>query len=351
MKSIPGIQSPRSRRLAGVVPTMFFASVVVFSLEHIIPGGPALALLGSSASPTSIARLNREFGLNHPIVVQYFTWLMDALQGHLGTDYLSDQSVVSVIGALAEPTIEIVLFSICISAVFGLLIGVGLAYYPRSKTSRSVLSASAVGLSIPDFWLASIGVGIFALSLHLLPATGFVPFQTSVTANLRSVLIGVLTLSIINIAIITRQVRSALLGVLGQPYIRTLRAYGLSERRILCRYALPSAAAPLIVLGPLLIAGLLGGDVLVENVLSIPGLGIGVVQAVQQRDYPLLQAIVLLETLVVILLNVIADLLAGWIDPRLRLTGNALQKSRGSLQKSRGSGTSAAVVVGVRSGE
>lgn len=305
-------------RIAGIVPSVILASLVVFGLERLIPGGPAEALAGPGATQQSLDALNRQLGLNHPVYTLYWTWITGVLHGDFGDSYSGGQSVGSVIWPRVEPTVEIVLLALVISLVVGVVVGVVAAARQRSRIVRVVFSASAFGIAIPDFWFASLLVGVFALILHVAPATGFSPLDVSLGDNLRSVLLPVITLSLINAAIMARQVRGAMLDVLAQPHIRAARAAGVSGARIVWRYALVAAAPPVITLIPLLVAGLVGGSVVVENVMNIPGLGTGIVQAVTNRDYPTLQAIVLLMAVVVILLNLAADLVSARLDPRLR---------------------------------
>jgi peptide/nickel transport system permease protein len=305
-------------RVIGIVPSVIVASLVVFALERLIPGGPAEALAGSSATAQSLAALNHQLGLDHPVYTLYWTWITGVLHGDFGSSYAGGQSVGSVIGPRIEPTVEIVLLALVISLVVGVVVGVVAAAHQRSKVVRVVFSASAFGIAIPDFWFASLLVGVFALVLRVVPATGFSPLSVGLADNLQSVILPVVTLSVINAAIMARQVRSAMLDVLAQPYIRAARAAGVGTGRIRWRYALSAAAPPVITLIPLLVAGLVGGSVVVENVMNIPGLGTGIVQAVTNRDYPTLQAIVLLMAVVVILLNLAADLVSARLDPRLR---------------------------------
>lgn len=305
-------------RVLGVVPAVVVASLVVFLLERLIPGGPAEALAGPGATQASLAALNRQLGLDHPIYVLYWNWVTGVVHGDFGTSYAGGQPVAAVIGPRIEPTVEIVLLSLVISLVVGVVVGVVAAAHQDNKAMRTIFSASAFGIAIPDFWFASLLVGVFALVLHVTPATGFSPFGVGLADNLRSVILPVVTLSVINAAIIARQTRGAMLDVLAAPHVRAARAAGLSGRRIVWRYALAAAAPPVITLIPLLVAGLVGGSVVVENVMNIPGVGTGIVQAVTNRDYPTLQAIVLLMAVVVIVLNLVADLVSAGVDPRLR---------------------------------
>lgn len=305
-------------RILGIIPAVIVASLVVFALERLIPGGPAEALAGPDATASSLAAINRELGLDHPVYVLYWNWISGIVHGDFGMSYTGGQTVGAVVSPRIEPTVEIVLLSLVISLVVGVVVGVIAAAHQRNRVVRVVFSASAFGIAIPDFWFASLLVGVFALILHVVPATGFSPLAVGLGDNLLSVILPIVTLSVINAAIIARQVRSAMLDVLGQPYIRAARAAGVGGNRIVWRYALSAAAPPVITLIPLLVAGLVGGSVVVENVMNIPGLGTGIVQAVTNRDYPTLQAIVLMMTVVVIVLNLIADLVSAGLDPRLR---------------------------------
>jgi peptide/nickel transport system permease protein len=320
-----------ARRLIVLIPTLFVASLMVFALEHIVPGGPAAGLLGTSASPARVAAENIRLGLNHPLPDLYWCWISGIFQGQLGTSYTTGEPVWTIIQQRAEPTIELILGTLVVSAILSLAIGIWSASHPRSWLARVIYSLSALGFSLPAFWVAAIAAGILALKLGLVPATGFVPLSQSVVGNIHSLLLPVGVLSVTTTAILTQQVRVAMDIVLRAPYIRTERAAGIRERTILWHHALRAAMTPLLTLVPLIVAGLVGATVLVENVLAIPGEGSEILSSVTSLDYPLLQGLVLMLALIVIVLNLIVDVVNLLTDPRARRNAD----SSGGVARSR----------------
>ena len=257
-------------------------------------------------------------GLNHSIPDLYWIWLSHAVRGDLGDSYAAGVPVSTIVAQRFEPTAELILCTLIIASALALLVGVLSAHHASSRAARAVFHLSALGFAVPDFYLATIVVGLFALDIHLFPATGFVPLSQSFVQNIRSLVLPVGTLATIYGAILTRQVQSAMDGTLHMEFVRTERAAGLRERTIVWRHALRVALVPLLNVLPLTIAALIGGTVLVENVMNIPGLGTAIVQAAEERDYPVIQGITLLMVLTVILLNLFVDLLALVVDPRIR---------------------------------
>jgi peptide/nickel transport system permease protein len=239
--------------------------------------------------------------------------------------------VWTIIQQRAEPTIELILGTLVVSAILSLAIGIWSASHPRSWLARVIYSLSALGFSLPAFWVAAIAAGILALKLGLVPATGFVPLSQSVVGNIHSLLLPVGVLSVTTTAILTQQVRVAMDIVLRAPYIRTERAAGIRERTILWHHALRAAMTPLLTLVPLIVAGLVGATVLVENVLAIPGEGSEILSSVTSLDYPLLQGLVLMLALIVIVLNLIVDVVNLLTDPRARRNAD----SSGGVARSR----------------
>jgi peptide/nickel transport system permease protein len=296
-----------ARRLIVLIPTLFVASLMVFALEHIVPGGPAAGLLGTSASPARVAAENIRLGLNHPLPDLYWRWISGIFQGQLGTSYTTGEPVWTIIQQRAEPTIELILGTLVVSAILSLAIGIWSASHPRSWLARVIYSLSALGFSLPAFWVAAIAAGILALKLGLVPATGFVPLSQSVVGNIHSLLLPVGVLSVTTTAILTQQVRVAM------------------------DIVLRAAMTPLLTLVPLIVAGLVGATVLVENVLAIPGEGSEILSSVTSLDYPLLQGLVLMLALIVIVLNLIVDVVNLLTDPRARRNAD----SSGGVARSR----------------
>jgi len=306
------------RRIVALVPTLLLSSILVFALRSLIPGGPADALVGSNASGQAIAAINRRLGLDHPIVVQYFNWLGGLFQGRFGTSYVTGTSVGSIISERVGASLELVVGALVIALIGGGIVGIAAAVNRHRFTGRAVLSLSALGLSVPDFWVATIAAGLFGLTLGLVPAVGFSPISAGLGPNLHSVILPVLVLSIPTGALVTRLVHSGMVQALDSPYIRTAWAMGIQARRVYLRCALRNAVSGIITFLPLALAGLVGASVVVETVFDIPGLGSEIVVAAQSRDYATLQTIVLLMALLVILLNCAADVAVAAMDPRIR---------------------------------
>lgn len=305
-------------RLAMLIPTLLVATIMVFALEHIVPGGPAVGLLGSSASPQRVAAENARLGLNHPLPDLYWRWVSGVIRGQFGTSYTTGEPVSTIILQRAEPTIELILGTLVVSALLSLGLGVWTASHSQSRLAKLIYGSSALGFSMPPFWIATLAAGVFALKLGLVPATGFVPLSQSVSGNIHAIILPVAVLSLTTTAILTQQVRVAMDGVLRAPYIRTERAAGIRQRTILWHHALRAGMTPLLNLVPLIVAGLVAATVLVENVLAIPGEGSEFLSSVTSLDYPLLQGLVLVLALIVIILNLLVDVINVLTDPRVR---------------------------------
>jgi peptide/nickel transport system permease protein len=306
------------RRVIALVPTLLLSSIVVFALRSLIPGGPADAIVGSNASGQAIAAINRRLGLDHPIVVQYLNWLGGLFQGRFGSSYVTGSSVATLISERVGPSLELVIGALAIALIAGGIVGIAAAVNRHHFAGRAVLSLSALGLSLPDFWVATIAAGLFGLTLRLVPAVGFTPLAAGLGANLHSLLLPVLVLAIPTSALVTRLVHSGMVQALESPYIRTAWAMGIQARQVYLRCALRNAVSAVITFLPLAFAGLVGASVVVEAVFDIPGLGSEIVLAAQSRDYATLQTIVLMMALLVILLNCAADITVAAMDPRIR---------------------------------
>jgi peptide/nickel transport system permease protein len=317
------MKSALIRRAIALVPTLFVVTVAVFSLRALIPGGPAQAILGTNATPQAIGVLNRQLGLDRPLVSQYFSWIGGIFQGHLGTSYQSREPVSTVIAQRLNPTLELVLGSLVVALVFGSIIGIWSAIHHQDIGGRFVLGATGLGLSVPDFWLATIASGLFGLSLKVLPAVGYTPLSQGVSSNIRSLILPIAVLSLSSGAFFARHLQSSMVAALRSPYTRTAWAMGLKPREVYWTYGVRNSLGPVITFLPLVVAGLVGASVIVETVFAIPGISSEIVAATTARDYAVLQVIVLFLALTVVVLNFLADLALGFIDPRTRRHGEA----------------------------
>ncbi len=307
-----------AQRLLLTLPVLVGMSVLVFLLLRMVPGDPALVILGLRATPEGIAAIHRDLGLDLPIYQQYALWLSNILQGNLGQDYRSHELVTTLLGQRLPVTVELSLLAMLISIGVAVPLGVVASRRTGSGVDRIALSLGVVGISIPDFWLAIMLILSVSLGLGLLPSSGFTPFTENAIANLKSVVLPALTLAAGLSAVLTRVTRSSMLEVLGQEFIKVSRAKGLPEQQVVLRHALPNAAIPIVTVIGLQSGYLLGGAVIVEQVFSLPGVGNLVVNATLERNYPVVQSAVLVVALMFILVNIFTDVLYAYLNPRIR---------------------------------
>jgi peptide/nickel transport system permease protein len=306
------------RRLSQIIPTLFFVSIMIFGLQQLLPGDPALALAGEERDPIVIAQLRAQYHLDQPIPVQYLYWLQGVFQGDLGESIRIKQPVGELIMQKLPVTAQLAFWSM----VFALLIGIpaGIISAIRKDTWPDYI-ANAIGLSglsIPHFWLGIMLILIFAVQLGWLPAGGYVEFTDSPLGNLERMLLPAFVLGGGVAAVLMRHTRSAMLSVLKADYVRTARAKGLAEKIVILHHALRNALVPVITLGAIQVGELMGGAVLTEQVFNIPGFGKLIVDAVFNRDYAVVQGVVLFTAGVYIVLNLCADIAYALVNPRLR---------------------------------
>jgi peptide/nickel transport system permease protein len=312
--------SPRSRaaliRLLSAIPTLLAMSVFVFALIRLVPGDPVRSMLGFRATPDSIRTVRKDLGLDHSLVRQYLDWIGGALRGDLGTDYVSGTPVSTLVGDALPVTLELTLLSMTIGTIFGVTGGV-ISSSGKRAAKVTTETTSIVGVSVPDFWLGTLLILLFAGTWQLLPPSGYVPFTSDPGENIRYMALPVLTLAVGEAAYILRTTRGAMLETLGAPFVAYHRAKGIPRRRIVYRYALRSAAAPIVTAVAIQFGVLLGGAIVVETVFGLPGVGRMVVTAVNQRNYTVVQGGVLVIAALFIVVNLLADLLNSWLDPRI----------------------------------
>jgi len=305
-------------RLALLVPTLVLVSMLVFGLQQLLPGDPALALAGEQRDPQVIAFIRARYHLDQPLPVQYLLWIGSVLQGDLGQSIRIQRPVLGLIAEKLPVTLELSLFAMAVALAIGIPAGV-LAAVKRGTFWDLLANAVALwGLSTPNFWLGIMLILLFSVDLGWLPASGFVsPFE-SLSRNLATLAMPGFVLGNAIAAVIMRHTRSSMLQAMRSDYVRTARAKGLSEARVILRHALPNALQPVITLGALEFGALLSGAVLTEYVFTLPGLGKLVVEAVFTRDYAVVQGVVLVTATFYTLLNLAADLLYAVVNPRLR---------------------------------
>ena len=307
------------KRILMTVPVMLVVALFVFLLLRLAPGDPAAVIAGDYATAEDVARIRDQLGLSEPIAVQFATWVGQLLQGDLGTSIFSNKPVVTLIGQRIEPTILLATTTILFSIAVAVPLGTLAAFRSGSWIDRLVMLFSVGGFSIPVFVLGYILIYVFALNLHVLPVQGYrSPFEDGLVPFLRHITLPTVTLSVIFIALIARMTRASVIEVLEEDYIRTARAKGQSEVKVLMRHALRNAAVPIVTVIGIGIALLIGGVVVTESVYNIPGLGRLVLDAVLARDYPIIQGLILFFSFIYILLNLLIDLTYTFLDPRIR---------------------------------
>ena len=306
------------RRLALVLPTLFFVSVIVFGLQQLLPGDAATALAGEERDPAVIAFLRQKYHLEEPLPVRYALWVGGVVKGDLGESIRIKRPVRDLVLEKLPVTAELAALAIVISLSIGLPMGILAAVKSNTAADYAATMTALWGRSIPNFWLGILLFLVFSVEWGLLPASGFVSPAESLSRNLATLIMPAFVLGNAIAAVMMRHTRSAMLEVLSADYVRTARAKGLSETRVVLHHALRNALMPVITLGALEFGELLSGAVLTEQVFTIPGFGKLIVDAVFNRDYAVVQGVVLCTALAFILLNLFADVAYALVNPRLR---------------------------------
>lgn len=305
-------------RIASILATLLLLSVLVFSLQQLLPGDPAVVLAGEDRTPETLRTIRELYGLDRPLPIQYLHWLGNVLQGDLGVSMRLNRTVASLIAEKLPVTIQLAVMALTMGIVIGVPLGIVAAVHVDTPIDALAGVLAVVGMSIPNFWLGILFIIVFAVNLGWLPASGYVPLWDDPLASLRTLLMPSVVLGTGVAAVLMRHTRSAMIEVLNADYIRTARASGLGMGRIVVRHALRNALVPVVTLGALEFGQLLGGSVLTEFVFTVPGIGKLIVDSVFNRDYAVVQAVVLCTGTLYITLNVLADLVQRWLDPRVR---------------------------------
>ena len=307
-------------RLLQLVPTLLLVSVLVFGLQQLMPGDPALVLAGEEGgNPQVLAQIRSELLLDRPLPVQYAHWLGRLVQGDLGYSWRTRQPVSALVAAKLPVTLQLGVMAFAFALLIGIPAGV-LSAVKRGTWWDHVANLIGLGgLSTPNFWLGIMLILLVSVQLGWLPPSGYVPLTENIWQSLATTIMPAFVLGNATAAVLMRHVRSAMLTTLDQDYVRTARAKGLRERRVVIRHALRNALVPVVTLGALELGTLFSGAVLTEQVFSIPGFGKLVVDAVFTRDYPVVQGVVMVTATLYILLNLLADLLYVLVNPRLRV--------------------------------
>ena len=306
------------RRILAVIPVLVIVAVFVFLLLRLTPGDPAAILAGDQATPAQLDRIREAMGLNDPIPVQFVRWVGQLAQGDLGTSLISNQPVTQLIGARIGPTLSIAVLTILMSVAVAVPMGVLAAWRHKKWVDYLVMSFSVLGFSVPVFVIGYLLILLFSIKLGWFPVQGFTPISDGLIPFLHRAFLPALTLTSIYVALIARMTRANMLEVLGEDYIRTARAKGAPERTVLFHHALRNAAVPILTVIGTGFALLISGVVVTESVFNIPGIGRLTVDAVLARDYPVIQAMILLTSAVYVLVNLLIDLSYTLFDPRIR---------------------------------
>jgi peptide/nickel transport system permease protein len=308
------------RRIAVVVPTLVFVSMLIFSLQQLLPGDPAIVLAGEERDPAVVAYLHAKLHLDEPLPIRYLYWVKGVLQGDLGESLRMQKPVLALILEKLPVTLELAGLAILIALAIGIPAGVVSAYRRNTAWDYAANVVALWGLSTPNFWLGILLILLFSVTLGWLPASGYVSPLEDWRANLAAMIMPAFVLGNAIAAVLMRHTRSAMLNVLGSDYVRTARAKGLAERRVVLKHALRNALIPIVTLGALELGTLLSGAVLTEQVFTIPGFGKLIVDAVFNRDYAVVQGVVLFTATAYITLNLLADVAYVLIDPRIRVS-------------------------------
>jgi peptide/nickel transport system permease protein len=309
------------KRLLQSVPLLLLVSLIAFGLIKLVPGDPALVMGGTNATQAEIEAIRRNLGLDQPWYAQIGLFYWNLAKGDLGRSLLLGQPVAAAIVERLPATISIALYSLVLTVVFGLVIGVVAALRHNTWVDQAAMTLALLGVSLPNFWLGLVLILLFSVHLGWLPTGGYIEITTSVAGWLSTATLPAVSLAMLQIGLLARITRSAMLEVLRQDYIRTARAKGLSEWRVVLKHAMANVSIPVVTVLGLIMSVLLSGSVIVETVFSVPGMGALLGNAILRRDYPMIQGGLLFVAAALMLINLIVDLAYAWCDPRIRLEG------------------------------
>lgn len=306
------------RRVISVLPVLAVVAVIVFAMLRMTPGDPAAVIAGDGASAQEIAQMRAALGLDQSLPVQFLAWIWKVLQGDLGYSFFYKMAVSELIAQRLGPTFSVAVVTIILTVLIAVPLGTLAAWRRGSWLDQSIMAISVAGLSIPVFVGGYVLIWLFSMQWSLLPSQGYAPLDRGITAWCLSLVLPCLTLAMLYSALIARVTRAAVSEVLTEDFIRTVRAKGVGEFRLLMRHALSNAAVPIVTVVGLSLAGLIGGVVVTETIFAIPGVGQLTVDAVLSRDYPLIQGITVFFSLVYVVINLLVNLSYLLLDPRIR---------------------------------
>jgi peptide/nickel transport system permease protein len=307
------------RRLLQLLPTLFTASILIFLIITLAPGDPAAIRLGTEATPEQVEQERERLGLNSPLPVRYLIWLGDVFTLNLGNSLYTNRPVTQLIAEAFPKTAQLSLTALAVSLLIGLPLGIWAALQRDRVPDTLITGFSSLGLAIPSFWLGILLILLFSVQLRWLPPSGAGPADLGFPANYRYLIMPVITIAVSNLAVFSRFMRSALIDVMAEDFVRTARAKGLRERAVIVGHALKNALIPIVTIVGIQFGILLGGAVVTESVFAYPGIGRLTVTAILNRDYPVVQATLMLVVLIFLVANTVVDLLYGYLDPRVRM--------------------------------
>lgn len=306
------------RRLAALVLTLLFISLIVFVVMRVIPGDPAVIILGTEATEANLKELRHRLGLDRPLLEQYFDWLKGALTGDFQVSLHYNTPVSTLISSRLAVTGPLALLAILLTTILSIPFGIYAATHHNRVGDYGAMIVSQLGISIPEFWLGILLILLFAVSLHWFSAGGFTSWSVSPLGALKSLLLPALALAVVRAAIVARMTRSSLLEILGEEYVQVARSKGLAERVVIYKHALRNSLITIITVIGLQLGQLLAGAIIIENVFVLPGLGAMVLHGIFQRDLPVIQGVVLFMAGIIVFTNFLVDILYGFLDPRVR---------------------------------
>ncbi len=306
------------RRILSTIPVMLVVAIFVFLMLRLTPADPAAIIAGDNANAQQVADIRAKLGLDEPIITQFFIWIGKILKGDLGESFFFKKTVADLISDRVEATLSLSLFTIVLAILIAVPLGVLAAAKHGTWIDRVVMGFSVLGFSVPVFVIGYLLIYVFAIELNWLPVQGYQRIGLGVGGWFQRLILPSLTLSVVYVALIARMTRTSMLEVLSEDYVRTARAKGQVERKVLFRHALRNAAVPIVTVIGLGIALLIGGVVVTESVYTIPGLGRLTVDAVLARDFPVIQAVILLFSFVYVIVNLMVDIIYTILDPRIR---------------------------------
>jgi peptide/nickel transport system permease protein len=306
------------RRLLATIPVVLVVAVFVFLMLRLTPADPAAIIAGDNANAEQVAAIRKQLGLDEPMITQFFIWAAKILSGDFGESFFFKKTVASLIADRVQPTVSLAIFTMILAIAVAVPLGVLAAARQGSIVDRLVMGFSVAGFSVPVFVIGYLLIYVFAIQLQWLPVQGYTRLEVNPGDWFRRLILPSATLAVVYVALIARMTRTSMLEVLSEDYVRTARAKGQVERKVLFRHALRNAAVPIVTVIGIGIALLIGGVVVTETVYTIPGLGRLTVDAVLARDFPVIQAVILLFSLVYVLINLLVDIIYTLLDPRIR---------------------------------